>query len=103
MGHRLFYYILSIVFGVFIGGNIKISFNNSAHAALNEAACAAAVVAEIKANNPATVEARVNPQWAAICKGIIAHIKSAAVVSTVVTGSSASGGPVTATGVGTIQ
>lgn len=94
-------FILEIFFMTLIVFIIT-SFIN-ANAALDESACASLVVAEIQKENPDADTSRLTPFWTAICKGILDHIKAAAVVtntgtSVVASGSSSGSWPVTSTG-----
>lgn len=78
-------------------------FSFNAKAALDESVCATLVTTELKALNSEILEPRLIPYWTAICKGILNHIKAAAVVNntgscTVASGSSAGGWPTTSTG-----
>lgn len=49
-------------------------------AAMNEATCATLIIAEIKKENPSADDARLLPFWTAICKGLIDHMKTSAVI-----------------------
>lgn len=92
--------LLNLFIGILIGITVYLFFPppQPTYAALNEATCATLVVNNIKAINSGAESSRLVPYWTAICKGILDHIKAAAVVTTPVTSGSSAG-----TYTGTIQ
>jgi len=88
-GRYLTPFLIGCLVGLFI--YIFIPPPQKVNAALNETACAALVSANIKAENPDADVARITPYWKAVCKGIIDHIKSSAIVTVTIPGGSSAG------------
>ena len=67
---KLIYLLLGFLLGV---AAHSFFIPKKAHAALNEAACASMVVANVRQQNPGADTARLTPYWQAICKGCLLY------------------------------